>query len=96
MAGGDATLHNLQAPVKAEELLKQERREHDCTSCRLVGGTAFIGLAGYTYWEGTRQLERNRALIVKSKSWLGMRGRKIGLVGTSIGLGYMGLYRLFA
>lgn len=37
MAGGDSTVHNLQAPIKAEELLKQERRDYDCTSCRLVG-----------------------------------------------------------
>lgn len=27
----------LIAPVKAQELLKEERRKHDCTSCRLVG-----------------------------------------------------------
>lgn len=120
-------------PVKARELLDQERREFDdCLSCRIVGkscptlaltltltlslspftdvplfltdltyictgGTAFIGLAGYSYWEGMRQLENNRATILKSRSakYIGMRGRRASLVATSLGLAWMGIYRLF-
>lgn len=35
--GQQPTLPSLTRPVKAEELLREERREHDCTPCRLVG-----------------------------------------------------------
>lgn len=42
------------------------------------------------------QLEKQRAVILKSNSWLGMRGRKMGIGGLSLGLAYLGLYRLFA
>lgn len=42
-----------------------------------------------------KQLEINRAKILKSKSFIGMRGRRAGIVGTSIGLGWLGIYRLF-
>ncbi|KAF3760722.1 hypothetical protein M406DRAFT_268649 [Cryphonectria parasitica EP155] len=95
MAGNSPSVHSLQQPLKADDLLKQERRDYDCTSCRIVGGTAFIGLAGYSYWEGMKQLEKNRASILKSKPWIGIRGRKAGLIGTSVGLAWMGIYRLF-
>lgn len=61
----------------------------------LPGGTAFIGLAGYTYYEGMRQVEINRADILRSKSMIGMRPRKAGIAGISIGLFWMGIYRLF-
>lgn len=61
-----------------------------------TGGTAFLGLAGYSYISGISQLEKQRAVIIKSNSWLGMRGRKMGIGGLSLGLAYMGLYRLFA
>lgn len=60
-----------------------------------IGGTAFLGLAGYSYVSGMSQLEKQRAVILKSNSWLGMRGRKMGIGGLSLGLAWMGLYRLF-
>lgn len=117
MAGDTPSLSTLEKPVKANEILKQEQRDYDCTPCRLVGksphspqsvignfglltltisgGTAFIGLAGYSYWEGMRQLEQNRMEIIKSKSMIGMRPRKFGIAGLSFGLFWMGIYRLF-
>lgn len=61
-----------------------------------IGGTAFLGLAGYSYISGMSQLEKQRAVILKSNSWLGMRGRRMGISGLSLGLAYLGLYRLFA
>lgn len=60
-----------------------------------LGGTAFLGLAGYSYISGMSQLQKQRAVILKSNSWLGMRGRKMGISGLSLGLAWMGLYRLF-
>lgn len=104
-------------PEKLSDILKQEKRDYDCTPCRLVGklfppfhalapadrrclvltgGTAFLGLAGYSYVSGMSQLEKQRAVILKSNSWLGMRGRRMGISGLSLGLAYLGLYRLFA
>lgn len=126
MAGDKTTAQSLAQPVKAKELLEQDRRQfEDCTSCRIIGkftassatpaylttrvprllltqsvplcigGTAFIGLGGYTYWEGMKHLEANRAMILKSKSLVSMGGRKAGIAGISIGLAWMGIYRLF-
>lgn len=125
MAGDTPTAQSLEQPVKAKELLDQDRRQfEDCNSCRIVGkfaasfassyppvgwypslltkytflcigGTAFIGLAGYTYWEGMKHLESNRAAILKSKPFVGIGGRKAGLAGISLGLAWMGIYRLF-
>ncbi|KAG6358599.1 hypothetical protein INS49_012117 [Diaporthe citri] len=78
-------------PEKLSNILKQEKRDYDCTPC-----TAFLGLAGYSYISGMSQLEKQRAAIIKSNSWLGMRGRRMGIGGLSLGLAYLGLYRLFA
>lgn len=61
-----------------------------------TGGTAFLGLAAYSYVSGMRQLEKQRAVILKSNSWLGMRSRRMGIGGLSLGLAYLGMYRLFA
>ncbi|POS73861.1 hypothetical protein DHEL01_v207741 [Diaporthe helianthi] len=78
-------------PEKLNDILKQERRDYDCTPW----GATFLGLAGYSYISGMSQLDKQRAAIIKSNSWLGMRGRKMGIGGLSLGLAYMGLYRLF-
>ena len=103
-------------PEKLSDILKQEKRDYDCTPCRIIGklfpyllalafanrccfdqtgGATFLGLAGYSYISGMSQVEKQRAVILKSNSWLGMRGRKMGIGGLSLGLAYMGLYRLF-
>lgn len=42
------------------------------------------------------QLQKQREVILKSNSWLGMRSRRLGISGLSLGLAWMGLYRLFA
>lgn len=60
-----------------------------------IGGATFLGLSGYSYISGMSQIEKQRAVILKSNSWLGIRGRKMGIGGLSLGLAYMGLYRLF-
>lgn len=61
-----------------------------------TGGATFLGLAGWSYISGMSQLDKQRAVILKSNSWLGMRGRRMGIGGLSLGLAYLGLYRLFA
>lgn len=39
------------------------------------------------------QLEKQRNVILQSKSIFGMRSRKAGIVGISLGLAWMGLWR---
>lgn len=59
------------------------------------GATAFIGLGGYTYWSGHRQLTQREAEIV-SKGGLNMSARRLGITGTAAMLVSVGLYRFFA
>ncbi|ROV95700.1 hypothetical protein VMCG_07588 [Cytospora schulzeri] len=80
-------------PENLNQLLKKEQRDYDCMPCR---GSAFLGLAGYSYFSGMSQLQKQREVILKSNPWLGMRSRKMGITGLSLGLAWMGLYRLFA
>ncbi|KAI1416130.1 hypothetical protein F5Y13DRAFT_186380 [Hypoxylon sp. FL1857] len=84
----------LDKPEDLRDLLKQDRGD-DCTPCRVVGGGAFLGLAAYSYFSGTRQLERNQAQILASKSMFGMRSRRLGIAATSMGLAWLGIWRLF-
>ncbi|KAK7975684.1 hypothetical protein PG989_014147 [Apiospora arundinis] len=67
----------------------------DCTSCRMIGGGAFLGLSAYSYWSGTNQLERQQAKILASGSRFGMRSRKFGITATSVGLAWLGIWRMF-
>lgn len=60
-----------------------------------TGGGAFIGLAAYSYFSGNAQLERQRAKILASKSMFGVRSRKLGIATTSLGLAWLGIWRLF-
>ncbi|KAK6951010.1 hypothetical protein Daesc_007539 [Daldinia eschscholtzii] len=69
------TVGTLDKPEDLKELLKQDRGE-DCLPCRVVGGGAFIGLAAYSYYSGQRELEKNSARILASKSIFGMRSRR--------------------
>ncbi|KAI1173111.1 hypothetical protein F4777DRAFT_581234 [Nemania sp. FL0916] len=84
----------LDKPESLDALLKEDRGE-DCLPCRLVGGTTFLGLAAYSYFSGTAQIERQRAKILASKSMFGMRSRKFGIATTSLGLAWLGIWRLF-
>ncbi|KAI1306175.1 hypothetical protein F5Y03DRAFT_394722 [Xylaria venustula] len=84
----------LDKPENLDDLLKQDRGD-DCLPCRLVGGGAFIGLATYSYFSGNAQLERQRAQILASKSMFGMRSRRFGIATTSLGLAWLGIWRLF-
>jgi hypothetical protein len=58
-----------------------------------AGSGAFFGLAGYSYFSGMSQLEKQRAAILQSKSFFGMRSRRFGIVTISAGLAWMGLWR---
>lgn len=85
---------SLDKPEDLQGLLRADRGD-DCTSCRLVGGGAFLALAGYNYFSGNNHLEQQRAAILKSKSMFGMGSRKFGVASISIGLAYLGIWRLF-
>ncbi|KAK5987120.1 hypothetical protein PT974_11238 [Cladobotryum mycophilum] len=100
------TLQSLEKPEKLQDVLRQDRGD-DCLSCRVVGkfvqvqrssrvkNGAFFGLAGYSYFSGMSQLERQRHVILQSKSMFGMRSRKFGIFTISAGLAWMGLWRAF-
>ncbi|KAK4229321.1 hypothetical protein QBC38DRAFT_113779 [Podospora fimiseda] len=84
----------LNKPERLEDLLKEDRGD-DCVPCRIVGGGAFLGLAAYSYITGQQQLELQRAKILASKSPFGMRSRSLGITGISLGLAWLGIWRLF-
>lgn len=60
---------------------------------REIGSGAFFCLAGYSYFSGMSQLEKQRAVILQSKSIFGMRSRRAGIVTISAALAWMGLWR---
>ncbi|KAI3546119.1 hypothetical protein CPAR01_03665 [Colletotrichum paranaense] len=96
IGGGDKmpTVGTLDKPENLDQLLREDRGD-DCTSCRVIGGGAFLGLAAYNYLSGMGHVERQRAEILKSGSRFGMGSRKLGVASISIGLAYLGLWRLF-
>ncbi|KAG5980237.1 hypothetical protein E4U55_004260 [Claviceps digitariae] len=95
MAGDKVpSIHALEKPENLQELLRQDRGE-DCLSCRIVGSGAFFGLSAYSYFSGMSQLEKQRQAILQSKSMFGMRSRRLGITGISLGLVWMGLWRAF-
>jgi hypothetical protein len=59
------------------------------------GATTFVGLGGFTYFTGHRQLRQQQATILKSGSRLGMAPRRAGITVMSIGMAGIGIYRLF-
>ncbi|KAJ4302555.1 hypothetical protein N0V88_002705 [Collariella sp. IMI 366227] len=86
-------VHVLEKPEKLQDLLKEDRGD-DCLPCKIVGGGAFLGLAGYSYYSGHQQLEQQRAKIMASGSRFGMRSRSLGITGISLALVWCGLWRL--
>ncbi|KXJ91011.1 hypothetical protein Micbo1qcDRAFT_234250 [Microdochium bolleyi] len=94
MANGVPSVGTLDKPENVHDLLKKDRSE-DCLPCRITGGSAFLGLAAYSYVSGTSQLRQQEAKILASGSRFGMRSRHFGIAATSAGLAWLGLYRLF-
>ncbi|EFY90108.1 hypothetical protein J3459_006171 [Metarhizium acridum] len=88
------TIQSLDKPEDLKGLLRQDRGD-DCLGCKIVGSGAFFGLGAYSYFSGMSQLEKQRQAILQSKSIFGMRSRKFGIVGISLGLVWMGLWRAF-
>ncbi|KAK7932340.1 hypothetical protein PG985_003052 [Apiospora marii] len=80
------------APSSQQQHPSQDK---DCMSCRVTGGGAFLGLSAYSYWSGMNQLERQQAKILASGSRFGMRSRKFGITATSVGLAWLGIWRMF-
>ncbi|KAF2155824.1 hypothetical protein K461DRAFT_81875 [Myriangium duriaei CBS 260.36] len=95
-----AKLKELQANETLSEALRREKgellSEGDCLSCRVMGSAAFIGLGGYSYWSGHRELSRRQNEILRSTSKIGMPARRMGVTFTSAVLVGLGLYRFFA
>ncbi|KAH6655765.1 hypothetical protein BKA67DRAFT_561812 [Truncatella angustata] len=93
MIGDKESTYKLDKPEKLNELLKADGGD-DCTGCKVIGGGAFLGLGAYSYFSGMSQIEQQRAKIIASRSFLGVRSRKAGIAATSLGLAWMGIYRL--
>ncbi|AEO64571.1 0dded58c-1981-426b-9507-922575c0b08e [Thermothielavioides terrestris] len=87
------SLQALEKPERLQDLLKEDRGD-DCLSCRIIGGGAFLGLAAYSYLSGQSQLEKQRAKILASGSRFGMRSRSLAITGISLGLAWLGIWRL--
>ena len=60
-----------------------------------VGSAAFIGLGGYSYWSGHRDLTKREGEILRSASKIGLPARRMGVTFTSAVLVGLGLYRFF-
>jgi hypothetical protein len=63
-----------------------------CTN-KGTGSGAFFGLGAYSYFSGMSQLDKQKDLILRSKSPFGMRSRKFGITSISLALVWMGLWR---
>ncbi|KAF5016370.1 hypothetical protein F66182_11966, partial [Fusarium sp. NRRL 66182] len=79
------TLQSFERPEKLEKILRQDRGD-DCLPCKVVGSGAFFGLGAYSYFSGMSQLEKQKHLILRSKSPFGMRSRKFGITSISLAL----------
>ncbi|KAH8170506.1 hypothetical protein LIA77_09287 [Sarocladium implicatum] len=88
------SIRSLEKPDDVHKLIRQDS-DDDCMSCRVVGSGAFLGLAGYSYFSGMAQLERNQQALLQKKTMFGMKSRKAGVIGISLGLAYLGLWRAF-
>jgi hypothetical protein len=86
-------IHSLDKPERLQDILKEDRGD-DCLPCKIVGGGAFLGLAVYSYVSGQSQLEKQKAKILASGSRFGMRSRSLGITGISLGLAWLGIWRL--
>jgi hypothetical protein len=69
-------------------------RSSDWTNI-VIGSGAFFGLGAYSYFSGMSQLDKQRDLILRSKSPFGMRSRKFGITSISLALVWMGIWRAF-
>jgi hypothetical protein len=86
-------VQQLENPEPLANTLAKDRPE-DCLPCRVTGAGAFIGLGAYSYFSGHKQLEQQRAIILKSGSIFGIRSRQMGITGIAMSLMGMGLWRL--
>ncbi|KAF9630198.1 hypothetical protein BFW01_g379 [Lasiodiplodia theobromae] len=84
-----------QQPPPLSQILQDDRRQaDDCTPCRVMGASAFIGLGVYSYISGHSQLREQRARQLAEKSLLGLRARKASITGLAGVLVGLGVYRL--
>ncbi|KAI4199194.1 MAG: hypothetical protein LQ350_004750 [Teloschistes chrysophthalmus] len=90
-----ATLYTLSQPEKLSDVLAAEDK-YDCFSCRLTGGVALLGLGAYTYLSTTAALNTPdlQKKIAKSGSRFGVQARKRGVLGLSMCLWGVGVWRM--
>lgn len=65
------------------------------SSHAVTGSTAFVGLGGYTYFTGMKNLRDRQKLIEASKSRYKYGSRQLGILTLSATLVGLGLYRTF-
>jgi hypothetical protein len=59
----------------------------------IQGATVFTGIGVYTAWEGNRQLRKDRASIVSTRSLMTFRIRQAGIFGVATTMVGLGVYR---
>ncbi|GIZ42544.1 hypothetical protein CKM354_000580600 [Cercospora kikuchii] len=84
----------LSSDIKLSQTLKEQQKDYDCTPCRIMGSTAFVGLGAYTYYSGMKQLREQESVILKSGSRFKIFPRKVAIVATSAVCAGLGMYRL--
>ncbi|RPA73648.1 hypothetical protein BJ508DRAFT_366632 [Ascobolus immersus RN42] len=79
---------------------KEAPNPQDCMPCKVIGGTAFLGLGTYTLISGLSQLREERSKLSpaelaaqKFSQRAGFMARRMGIWGIGVGLIGAGTYR---
>ncbi len=74
---------------------KRETMEEQTSDVRIIGTLALIGLGGWSYYSGMKNLRLQEQTILKSGSKYRMGSRRLGVVTISATLVGMGIWRAF-
>ncbi|KAJ5569955.1 uncharacterized protein N7459_009385 [Penicillium hispanicum] len=85
----------LDIPQKDAKQALADDKWDDCTSCRVTGSAAFIGLGVYSYYTGMNNLRKQENLIMSSPTKYKMGSRQLGIAAISASLIGAGLWRAF-
>ncbi|TGZ82794.1 hypothetical protein EX30DRAFT_369849 [Ascodesmis nigricans] len=79
-------------PYDIETFMRLDQGE--CTACKIIGSVAFMGLGGYTFYSGMKNLNANAAAIAASNSRFGIGIRKVTIATMAGGFVAAGVIRL--
>jgi len=81
-------------PKDVEKVIAQDKYD-DCLACKVTGTLALVGLGGWSYVSGMKNLRLQEQTILKSRSKYRMGSRRLGVVTISATLVGMGIWRAF-